>query len=114
MSSIFLEAAGRTPNSFSIVPAGVVSLFSFPKPNRFRAQSINPISLPLLEGSPKPHIEIAGMAGYWPKNIFTKYCCPLPVTFGVLLTLVWPSEWLMTVSLISNSPISMDFCVGML
>ena len=49
-----------------------------------------------------------------PKKAFTKYCCPFPVTFGVLFTLVWPSEWLIAVSLISNSPCSMAFWVGML
>lgn len=41
-----------------------------------------------------------------------KYCCPLPVTFVVLLILIEPSGLLITVSLISNRPSSIDFCVG--
>lgn len=43
-----------------------------------------------------------------------KYCCPLPVTFGVLFTLMCPSEWETLVSFTSNRFISMLRCVGML
>lgn len=41
-----------------------------------------------------------------------KYVWPLPVTFAVRLMVTCPSEWVMAVSLIQNSPKSMAFCVG--
>lgn len=46
------------------------------------------------------------------RNLFTKYICPLPVTFVVVETSVDPSGFVIVVCLISNSPISIDFCVG--
>ena len=46
------------------------------------------------------------------KNLFTKYCCPLPVTFGVFVTMICPSGFVTVRSLISNQPASMLFCVG--
>lgn len=41
-----------------------------------------------------------------------KYVWPLAVTFAVRLMVTWPSEWVMVVSLIRNSPKSMAFWVG--
>ncbi len=48
------------------------------------------------------------------KNRLMKYVCPLPVIFGVLVILVTPAGSEIVRSLISNSPISIDFWVGML
>ena len=48
------------------------------------------------------------------KNLFIKYCCPLPVTTVVLVTLVLPSGLLMARSFTSNSIISILRCVGIL
>lgn len=48
------------------------------------------------------------------KNLFIKYCCPLPVTTVVLVILTLPSGLLMVRSFTSNSPISMLLCVGIL
>ncbi|AWY06825.1 MAG: hypothetical protein [Caudoviricetes sp.] len=60
LSSIFLDAAGYTPNSFSMVPAGVVFRFSFP--SRARAQSNRTIyySLKLL-----PHFGQNSISKTW-------------------------------------------------
>ena len=47
-------------------------------------------------------------------NFSTKYTCPLPVTFVVLLIDVCPSACVIVVSLMVNSPNSIARCVGML
>ena len=47
-------------------------------------------------------------------NFSTKYTCPLPVTFVVLLIDVCPSVCVIVVSLMVNSPSSIARCVGML
>ena len=43
------------------------------------------------------------------KNLLIKYCCPLPVTFVVLLILTEPSGLLTVDSFTSNNPSSIDF-----
>lgn len=48
------------------------------------------------------------------KNLFMKYCCPLPVTTVVLVILTLPSGLLTVRSFTPNSPISMLLCVGIL
>lgn len=48
------------------------------------------------------------------KNLFMKYCCPLPFTTVVLVILTLPSGLLTVRSFTSNSPISMLLCVGIL
>lgn len=48
------------------------------------------------------------------KNLFMKYCCPLPVTTVVLVILTLPSGLLIVRSFTSNSFSSMALCVGIL
>ena len=48
------------------------------------------------------------------KNLFTKYCCPFPVTSTVFVIRTLPSGLLIVRSLISNRPASMLLCVGIL
>lgn len=48
------------------------------------------------------------------KNLFMKYCCPLPVTTVVLVILTLPSGLFTVRSFTPNSPISMLLCVGIL
>lgn len=48
------------------------------------------------------------------RNLFTKYCCPFPVTSTVFVIRTLPSGLLIVLSFISNRPASILFCVGML
>lgn len=51
---------------------------------------------------------------YFFRNLFTKYCCPFPVTSTVFVIRTLPSGLLSVLSLISNNPASMLLCVGIL
>lgn len=60
------------------------------------------------------HTSSCAEHSYLPRNLLIKYCCPFPVISTVLVIRTEPSGLLIVLSLISNSPSSMLFCVGML